>query len=174
MRQQAYYDATPHGAKFSRAEQIERFNLGIEDNKSDDDSEDEGKDFISLDKPDVSIQERQEIPMPELTPGSEYLVALLHSAGTCGSNGMSLTGLSWQEIEAWVRCTNMSGIVTPRDLKTIHTLSRVYAREYFLAGQKGATAPYVPRVELVEETRELISDKADDLFASMIAAQTRD
>lgn len=111
--------------------------------------------------------------MPELTPGSEYLVAFLHSAGTATGTGMGLTGLSWQEIEAWVRCTNMEGIVTPRDLKTIHTLSRVYAREYYLAGLKGAKPPYMPKVELIEETRQLISDKADDLFASMIAAQSK-
>jgi len=173
VRQQAYYNAVPHGEKLTRAEQIERVNAGIDDNKSDDDSED--SDVLSLDKPNVSIQERQEIPMPELTPGSEYLVAFLHSAGTASSNGMGLTGLSWQELEAWVRCTDMTGIITPRELKTIHMLSRVYAREYYEASKKGATPPYMPRVELEqEEVRELISDKVEDVFASIIAAQKRD
>lgn len=170
IRQEAYYNATPDGLKISRTEQIERFNLGIEDtNKTDDDSG-----VVTLDTPDVSIQERQEIPMPELSPGSEYLVAFLHSAGTASSSGMGLTGLSWQEIEAWVRCNDLTDIVTPRDLKTVYMLSRVYAGEYYKGSQKGATAPYVPKLEMEEETRVLVSDKVDSLFAGLLASQSRD
>ena len=112
--------------------------------------------------------------MPDITPGSEYLVAFLHSAGTVASNGMGLTGLSWQEIEAWVRCSDMQGIVTPKDLRTIYTLSRVYARECSVASEKGATAPYKLKVEMSTEIREMVSEKADDLFASLIVAQTRE
>lgn len=111
--------------------------------------------------------------MPDISPGSEYLVAFLHSAGTATPTGMGLAGLSWQELQAWVDCTDMRGIVTPRDLKTIHMLSRVYAKEYHAAGLKGATAPYEVRVEMEEEIRAIVSDKAEDMFAELIAAQTR-
>jgi hypothetical protein len=39
---------------------------------------------------------------------------------------------------------------------------------------KGAQPPYVPKIELEdEETRELVSDKVEDIFGQMIAAQTR-
>lgn len=112
--------------------------------------------------------------MPELIPGSEYLVAFLHSAGTATATGMGLTGLSWQELEAWVRCTDNEGIVTARDLKTIHTLSRVYANEYAAASQKGAKPPYVPEIieENIEEIREIVEDKVDDIFAQMMNAQS--
>lgn len=150
-------------------------NLGIAErnNKSDDDSEAEEK---LADTPDVKTYERQEIPMPELIPGSEYLVAFLHSAGTAQATGMGLAGLSWQELEAWVRCTDNIGIVTPKDLRVIHTLSRVYANEHAKASMKGAVAPYIPVMEEeeVEEIREYVADKADDVFESMMSAQTRD
>ena len=172
VRQEAFYNSVPDGGKITRAEQIERVNQGItdEENKSDDDSE---ADSISLDEPDVSIQELQEIPMPDLSPGSEYLVAFLHSAGTASATGMGLTGLSWQELEAWVRCSDMEGIVTPRDLKTVYMLSRVYAKECALATLKGAKAPYVTKAVLEEETRAIVSAKVEDVFAGLIAAQTR-
>jgi hypothetical protein len=111
--------------------------------------------------------------MPPISVGSEYLVAFLHSAGTASATGMGLAGLSWQELEAWVRCADMQGIVTPRDLKTVYMLSRVYAKECAVATIKGAKAPYEVKVELEEETRDIISDKADDVFAALIAAQTR-
>lgn len=119
----------------------------------------------------VSIQERQEIPMPEISPGSEYLVAFLHSAGTASATGMGLTGLSWQEIEAWVRCSDMAGIVTPRDLKAMYMLSRVYARECAVATLKSAKPPYVEKIATIEEVRELVSEVVEDIFANLMATQ---
>lgn len=175
VRQEAYYNSVPDGAKLTRAEQIERINNGenlVVENKSDDDSEDDG---TIPDSPNVTIQELQEIPMPEIQSGSEYLVALLHSAGTASTNGMGLSGLSWTELESWVNCTDNKGIVTPSDLRIVHALSRAYANESSKASLKGATAPFKPStgIELEDGTRALISSKAEDVFTSMIAAQTR-
>jgi hypothetical protein len=169
VRQEAYYSAIPDGGKYSRAEQIERINLGIKDTekkKSDDDSEE-----ITIESPSVSIQELQEIPMPPLTEGCEYLVALLHSAGTAMATGMGLTGLTWQELKAWVECTDQ--VASPRDLQMIHTLSRAYANESHLATQKGAKPPYVPELsneDLVEQ-RATIGEFIDDIFGSLLADQ---
>jgi hypothetical protein len=114
--------------------------------------------------------------MPELTLGSEYLVAFLHSAGTASATGMGLTGLTWQELDAWVRCTDQEGIITPKDLKVVHMLSRVYANEYSLAGKKDAKPPYVPKVEEEEkeDVRVVVSAKVEDIFAGMIASKKRD
>lgn len=172
VRQEAYYQAVPYKREISRAEQIERGNEAIKEalNNSDDDSED-------MDSPEDDIPavvlERQEIPMPEITPGSEYLVAFLHSAGTASAAGMGITGLSWPELDAWQRCTDNVGIVTARDMQIIHTLSRVYASEYSRAGLKGAKAPFVPVVENIEAVRDVVSQKAEDLFGGMFAAQSR-
>ncbi len=109
--------------------------------------------------------------MPELSPGAEYLVAFLHSAGVATATGMGLTGLSWTEIRAWVDCMDLRKIVTPRDLQVIHSLSRIYANECSKATQKGAVAPYVVKAEMDEEEREVVSDKVEDVFAQMIASQ---
>jgi len=111
--------------------------------------------------------------MPEIPEGSEYLVAFLHSAGTATATGFGLVGLSWQEIDAWARCTDNIGIATPRDLKIIHLLSRAYANEYQRASKKNVRPPYEPKIELVEETREVVAKKADDIFASLLAFQSR-
>jgi hypothetical protein len=108
--------------------------------------------------------------MPDISPGSEYLVAFLHSAGTASATGMGLVGLSWAELEAWVRCADMQGIVTSRDLKTIHTLSRAYAGEYAKASQKGAKPPYAPVVE-IEEVREVVNERAENIFEAMLLEQ---
>jgi len=159
----------------SRAEEIERSIEQHDKQKvikqhSDDDSESE---FEDLEPPPVAVIERQEIPMPELVPGSEYLVAFLHSAGTATATGMGLTGLSWQELEAWAKCTDNIGIVSPRDMKILHTLSRAYANEYARASKKDAKPPYEPNVVLDEEVREVVSNKVDDLFASLVAFQSK-
>lgn len=173
VRQEAYYNAVPDGAKLSRAEQIERGTREVKIEKKSDDDSDEVE-ITTEDALPIEVLERQEIPMPDITPGAEYLVAFLHSAGTAAATGMGLTGLSWQELEAWKRCTDQEGIVTPRDMKTLHMLSRVYANEYAKASQKGAKPPYAPKVEVTETLREVVSDKAEDMFASLIQFQSRD
>ncbi len=192
VRQEAYYNAVPEGGKLTRAEQIERGKEEVIPTKknSDDDSEFEGNEADTL---PVEVLERQEIPMPDLSPGCEYLVAFLHSAGTVSSSGTGLIGLSWQEIEAWARCNDLlekplvrklgsrhaaqrqrkKRIVTPRDMKTIYTLSRVYASEYAKASKKGAKPPYSPKVANIEEVREVVSQKVEDIFAGLLANQKR-
>lgn len=154
----------PDGQKETRAEQIERGFRKPPKKKSDDDSEHDD------DEPFAEI-ERQEIPLPDIPPGSEYLVAFLHSAGTASSSGMGLTGLSWQEIGAWVKCTDNIGIATPKDLRVVHTLSRVYANEFAAASKKGAMPPFTPVKKLDEEERKQVAKKVDDLFDLFIFEQ---
>ena len=129
------------------------------------------------DTPTASIQELREIPMPEISEAAGYLVALLHSAGVAETSGMGLTGLTWQEIEAWARCQDMVGILSPREYKAIYTLSRAYVGAHAEASKKGAKPPYVKPVEKDEEkdevVRELVTEKVDDVFASMLQAQKR-
>ncbi len=115
--------------------------------------------------------------MPDISEYAEYLVGLLHNAGTANATGMGLVGLSWVEIKAWVECTDSTGILSPRELKAVHTLSRVYAGEYSKASAKGAKAPYEPVksyddvIEVDEQVLEDISAKAEDVFANLIASQ---
>lgn len=138
--------------------------------------------------------------MPEISEAAGYLVALLHSAGVATPTGMGLTGLSWQEIESWARCNDFvslgndcecsrpkggmrsrkkrkekkQSVVGPRELRAIWRLSRAYTAEYVDASKKGAKPPYMKVDEgntKDEVEREMISDKADDVFGMMLAAQ---
>lgn len=113
--------------------------------------------------------------MPELSDAAGYLVALLHSAGVASATGMGLNGLSWQEIEAWARCNDYVGILSPKEYRAVYTLSRAYVSEHAVASKKGAKAPYVKEEKVVRdvEVRAAVADKADDLFGSLIRAQNR-
>lgn len=174
VRQEAYYNAVPEGAKVSRLEQIRAASVGekIEETASDD-SEDDGS---IPDNPTVSVHELQEIPMPPLSGAAEYLVALLHSAGYASATGMGLVGLSWQEIEAWARCSDYIRILTPKEYRAVFQLSRAYAGEIAVATKKDAKPPYVPPVEFKQDevVREMIAEHVEDVFAAMMAAQQRD
>lgn len=126
---------------------------------------------------DVSVQELREIPMPEISEAAGYLVALLHSAGVASATGMGLSGLSWQEIEAWARCNDMVGILSPKEFKAIYSLSRAYVGEHSVASKKGAKPPYVkvePKEAKDEVVRKLVEAKVEDVFASMLSAQKRE
>lgn len=139
--------------------------------------------------------------MPEISEAAGYLVALLHSAGMATATGMGLVGLSWQEIEAWARCNDFvavdngndprrksymrsmrkkaiskASVVSPKELRAVWNLSRAYAAEMAGASKKGAKAPYSPEiVETKDEVvREMIEARVEDVFASMLSAQTRD
>lgn len=140
--------------------------------------DDSGDDDGSIpDTPTVTLQELREIPMPEISEAAGYLVALLHSAGVATSTGMGLAGLSWQEIESWARCNDMTRILSPKEYRAIYSLSRAYVGEHAAASKKGAKAPYIkvePRETKDEVVREMVAAKADDVFGAMMQAQKRD
>jgi hypothetical protein len=164
----------PDGQKTSRLEQIRAAAVGTKP-KADakDDSEDDGSIPDNL---NVSAQELREIPMPDISEAAGYLVALLHSAGYAAPTGMGLVGLSWQEIEAWARCSDYVRILTPKEYRAVFQLSRAYAGEIATATKKDAKAPYDPPViEIKDEVvRDIIEEHVEDVFGAMIAAQTRD
>lgn len=115
--------------------------------------------------------------MPEISEAAGYLVALLHSAGVASPTGMGLAGLSWQEIEAWARCNDYVGILTPKEYRAVYTLSRAYVAEHAVATKKDAKAPYIKEEEYEKQdevVREMVEDKVDDIFGMMMRAQTRD
>lgn len=108
-------------------------------------------------------QETQEIPYPELPKGAEYLVSLLHSAGTATQTGMGLIPLSWQEIQAWVVCSGLEDSVTPWELGVVRRLSEAYSSEYAQAQAPRRPMPYQPVVEEID--REAVQAKIISIFA---------
>jgi hypothetical protein len=109
--------------------------------------------------------EPQEIPYPEIPAGAEYLVALFHSAGVATQTGMGLIPLSWQEIEAFVKCTQAS--VTPWELRVIRKMSEAYCAEYARASDRLRKAPYQAVIEIpTEEVREAVAAKVMSVLAT--------
>lgn len=114
--------------------------------------------------------------MPDISEAAGYLVALLHSAGVATATGMGLVGLSWQEIEAWGKCNDFEGILSPKEYRAVWRLSRAYTAEYVEASRKGAKPPYTAPVENQkdETVREMVASKIEDVFAAMMSAQKKD
>lgn len=84
------------------------------------------------------------IELPDIE-GAEYLVMLLHEAGTVIYTGMAATPLSWQELESWQRCTGR--VITPWEMFAIKEMSHAYAIEYSHANDSDKDAPYTEIVE---------------------------
>jgi hypothetical protein len=113
--------------------------------------------------PPENVPETQEIPIPEIAEGAEYLVSFFHSAGAATRTGMGLTPLSWMEIEAWVRCNALEDVVTPWELQVIRRLSEAYVTEYALASDPKRKMPYQPVVEEVD--REAVAQKVSSVLS---------
>lgn len=79
------------------------------------------------------------IELPDIE-GAEYLVMLLHEAGTVNYTGMAAVPLNWQELESWQRCTFRN--LTPWELFVIKEMSHAYAIEYSHANDAEKDAPY--------------------------------
>jgi hypothetical protein len=122
---------------------------------------------VDEDDPTAPLEiETQEIPYPELPPGAEYLVSFFHSAGIATQTGMGLIPLSWQEIQAFVRCNAHEGYITPWELSVIRKMSEAYCAEYARASDKLRKAPYTPEVDVSEVDRAAIADKVKNALAA--------
>lgn len=121
MRQLAWLHAVPEGSKKSRLTEFK-------DSSGDDST------FLQF---------------PELD-GAGYLVALLQEAGLIMSNGMGAIPLTWQEIESWLRVTELQ--LTVWEKLTIREMSEAYAAELASATDKHRPQPYTAPVEAVDRT----------------------
>lgn len=81
------------------------------------------------------------LQFPDLN-GAGYMVALLREAGLNMSNGMGAVPLSWQEIEAWLRATELELSIWEK--LTIREMSEVYVTEMVKSTGKHCVAPYTP------------------------------
>lgn len=66
------------------------------------------------------------LPMPEIY-GLEYLVSHLNNIGWLSSNGMGITSISFQEIQAYNEL--MKAHLSPDEVMTIKNMSNAYVRE---------------------------------------------
>lgn len=135
MRHLAWLHATPEGSKKSRLTYF---------------TEKEEKDGESS----------PFLQFPELDDAA-YLVPMLREAGLMSSSGMGVVPLSWQEIESWLRCTELQ--VTIWEKLTIREMSEAYVAEFNKASTKDAAAPYV-HIEPDQIDRVSVSAKVGSLL----------
>lgn len=135
MRQLAWLHATPEGSKKNRL-------TAFKDQPGDDDSS-----FLQF--PDIGE--------------ADYLVALFHEAGLMLSQGMGPVPLTWQEIESWLRTTELTALSVWEKL-VIKEMSEVYVSELAKSSSKTAEAPYVPAVEPEDIDREKVAAKLGDVL----------
>jgi hypothetical protein len=136
VRQLAWLHAVPEGSKKSR--------LTAFRNSADDEST-----FLQF--PDLD--------------GAGYLVALFQEAGLMLSNGMGPVPLSWQEIEAWLRTTELQLSIWEK--LTIREMSEAYVAELHKSADKHAVAPYAPAVDLNALDRTAISNKIGSVLRGL-------
>ena len=73
---------------------------------------------------------------------------------------MGLIPLSWQEIEAFVRCSGLEDTVTPWELQVVKRLSEAYVAEYSKASDPKRKMPYKPDIKTDEIDREAVMKQA--------------
>lgn len=125
MRKLAWLHATPEGSKKSRMTTFREADA----------------EHISLTLPDIQ--------------GAEYIVGMLQEAGLMSTSGMGPVPLSWQEIEAWIRCAEVEPELWERLM--VKELSEVYVGELNQASGKDRPSPYTPTQEKVD--REAVVQK---------------
>ena len=77
--------------------------------------------------------------IPELY-GYDYIVTLLHEAGTVIHTGAAAVPLSWTEIDCWLKLTTLS--LSTWEIKMIKEMSHAYAAEYSHAADAEREQPY--------------------------------
>lgn len=92
-------------------------------------------------------------------------MSLFHSAGSATQTGQGLVPLSWQEIEAWVKCQALTDVLTPWELGVVRIMSEAYASEYAQAYDPKRPMPYSPRVDLSEVDRVAVADKLKNILS---------
>lgn len=65
--------------------------------------------------------------LPDLY-GYDYVVTLMHEAGTVIHTGSAAVPLSWEELHYWISLCKM--ILTPWEIRMVKEMSHAYAAEY--------------------------------------------
>lgn len=89
---------------------------------------------------------------PKMPPNpAPHLISRLTEIGITESGGMGPAPLSWREIEAWQRLTNVQ--IAPWEARLMRKLSLEYLAESRRAESENCPAPY--RAEVTQREREV-------------------
>lgn len=87
-------------------------------------------------------------------PAGDWLLGWLFQAGPLASDGMGARGLSWPELAAWRKCTQV--LITPWEMQALHRMSASYAGAYHAAEK-----PDCPAYWLSPELTQLNVSKSE-------------
>lgn len=107
----------------------------------------------------------RQLEMPEMM-GFQYLVQYLFEAGPVGNNGFGPEPLTWQEIEAWSKLTQVD--LDAWEALTLRKLSSDYSAQLIQSSDPKCRAPDQP-----ELTREQIADDVEAFFDRIDRQQKR-
>lgn len=107
----------------------------------------------------------RQLEMPEMM-GFRYLVQYLFEAGPVGNNGFGPEPLTWQEIEAWSRLTQVD--LDAWEALTLRKLSDLYSAQLVRSADPKCRAPDQP-----ELSREQIADDVEAFFDRIDRQQKR-
>jgi hypothetical protein len=92
------------------------------------------------------------------------MVAMLQEAGLVMSNGMGANPLTWQEIESWLRVTELELSVWEK--LTIREMSEAYCTELAKSTDKHAAPPFTPPAILSPRERTVVASKIATILRS--------
>ena len=105
-------------------------------------------------------KEELELSLPECE--AAYLVPLFLESGICSSNINGIVELPWQEIAAWLSCSQRELSVWEVDM--IRDMSGAYVSEYNLSSDRTRLMPYREQKE-IKINREAVSKGFAAMFA---------
>lgn len=108
--------------------------------------------------------EAYEPSLPDLGE-AKYLSTLLNEAGIVGSTGMGVTGLTWQEIAAWLSATEL--LLTTWEKLMIFKMSSAYASSYSSSSDADSPEPFAKDVE-EEIDREVVGNRIRNVLRSLM------
>lgn len=92
--------------------------------------------------------------LPEIDQDLRPFVAMLFEAGPTSAAGQGMGVITWQEFEAWQRCTGVA--LPPWQLRLLRRLSGEYVTEYNQAGAHDAPPPWARERELKPSPQERV------------------
>lgn len=102
------------------------------------------------------------LEMPDVGYAS-YILDYLFEVGLYGVGGMSITPISWLEIQAWSQLVNVK--LTPFEAQILKSLSKSFVDQYNLSDETLVPSPYQP----VDIDQSAVSNRVASVLRSLAA-----
>jgi len=108
-------------------------------------------------------KEGLELSLPDCE--AEYLVPLFFESGMSSSDMGGMVELSWEELKAWISCTQRDFSLW--EINTLKNMSKAYVNEYNQASDANRSQPYSKTLEVTQLVRDEVASSVKSLFAKL-------